>query len=292
MDDNLGKDPAKEPTKDVPEAEAANTPEVSQNPQNDFEPGDMNLPGEPETYRQPVKKQNKAKPAKKTLLKILIIIVVLGVVAGLGYGGFKLLQDSEQTQESAPTSQQPSTETIGALPLSETYTSDSLRLDFKYPSGWQVNEADRGIRIESPDFTYSTTEGEEVTGNFRIYIRKGAREVDGEYLGRAFASQPSQKIAYVEPTSVQLEETLITPFGLDTPDNFALFIVQGTFELKKGDTLGPDYAKEPDAYLIIGGYSSADKQEDLDTNQVSLDRFDQTTEYLTAVEVVRSLQLR
>ena len=95
-----------------------------------------------------------------------------------------------------------------------------------------------------------------------------------------------------EPASNQRKDTFLTNFGLDVPDNFAFFIVQGNFDLKKGDTLGPDFAKEIDAYLISGGFSSSDQTDNLATNTISLADYSNYQEYKTAIEIVKSLNLK
>lgn len=253
----------------------------------------------PESSTKPVKhKKPKSKRSFGSLAKKLAIVaMVSAVLAGLAFGVYKLLIDKDENvpaqNESQSAPAPPAEEAAAdAQPLTESYSSPTLRMDFMYPSDWTVNEADRAITVTSPDFTYADIEGQEINGHFRLYIRKGTDSSDSKYLGRGFAIKPSEKISYSQPESGQRKDTFLTAFGLDKPDNFAYFIVQGNFDLKKGDTLGPDYAKEPDAYLIAGGYSTAEAVDGLGTNQLAINSYDQSSQYKTAVLIVESLKLR
>jgi hypothetical protein len=161
-----------------------------------------------------------------------------------------------------------------------------------HPDGWKASEAGGGVRLSSPNFTYQTKSGEQVDGNFRIYIRLGAREQDGKYIGRGVAIKSSEELKYSDPLPGQRKTTLLSSFGLDKTDNFGFFLIAGNFELKKGETLGPNYGKEADAFIVTGGYSSDELKDDLATNMMSVDGYDQTNAYKQAVAIVQSLQLR
>lgn len=257
----------------------------------------MELPGENERPNESPK--FKAKKNFKFPKKLFIGLLILIIVAGLAFAGWKLFADKEEVAQ--PQSQQPtnqsqtdnsSDEGLVSSELDKEYTNDFLRLSFKYPSSWTVNDVDDAITIKSPDIKYKQNNGMETTGYFKIYIKKGATQSDGEYLGKGYAVANSEKIAYSEPATGQRSETFLTDFGLETPDNFAYFIVQGNFDLKKGDTLGPSYAKEMDAYLISGGFSSSDQTENMATNIVSLDTYKSDEAYKVAIEIVKSLKIK
>lgn len=257
----------------------------------------MELPGDQERPSGSPKFKSKKnfKFPKKLFLGILILIIV----AGLAFVGWKLFADKEEVAH--PQSQQPSNQSqadnsaddgLGSSELDKEYTNDFLRLSFKYPSSWTVNDVDDAITIKSPDIKYKQNNGMETTGYFKIYIKKGATQSDGKYLGKGYAVANSEKIAYSEPATGQRSETFLTDFGLDTPDNFAYFIVQGNFDLKKGDTLGPSYGKEIDAYLISGGFSSSDQTDNMATNAVGLGTYKSSESYKVAVEIVKSLKIK
>ena len=68
-------------------------------------------------------------------------------------------------------------------------------------------------------------------------------------------------------------------------------MVAGNFQLNKGDTLGPDYGKEPETFIVTGGYSSSVLTDDLATNKVPLDSYRQTNAYKQAIAIIKSLKL-
>ena len=167
------------------------------------------------------------------------------------------------------------------------------RLELKYPDNWTVTETtDNGLRIESPEFSYQTIDKGDVTGYFRIYIRKSARSSDGKYIGRGVALQPSEKLVYSQPTISQRKETSLTLFGLDTTDHFAYFLLTPNFQLNTGETMGPNYGKEIEAYIIGGGYSTKTLTDDLATYKVSKDGLTQKNSYKQAIEIIGSLKFQ
>ncbi len=223
---------------------------------------------------------------------ILLAILALG---GLGYGVWKGLPAKDAAAPSPtanPTAPAPNKTTdIPQSPNDVIYKSDDLDIEFKHPKAWTVSEANDGLRITSPDFQYKTVASGEKTGNFRVYIRKGARDIDGSYIGKGVAIKPSEKLVYANPGVGQRPDTLISSFGLATPDNFAFFLIAGNFQLKAGDTLGPSYGREPETFIIAGGYASKDLSDDLATNPVPLDSLANSQAYRQAVAIVKSLKL-
>ena len=155
-----------------------------------------------------------------------------------------------------------------------------------------MSEANGGIRIESTAFTFPAKYQGETSGNFRIYIRQGARKVDGTYIGRGYAVKPSEKLTYTQPAVGQRTETLLSSFGYDTTDNFAYFLIAGNFQLALGDTLGPNYGTEADTYIITGGYTSPTAVDDLATIPVALTYYQTTKAYRQALIILGSLQLK
>lgn len=253
----------------------------------------LELPDQPTA---PSKTPKSPKSPRKFPKKLLLIVLIL---AALGYAGSKFMnnQDNQpakparQTQTPAA-SKEEDTDDVPATTTTEDYENGPLALSLKYPTTWTATDTnDRGVRIISPDFSYETSDGETVTGNFRIYIRKGAREQDSKYIGKGVAVQASEKLKYTSPEPGQRTETSVSFFGLDEPEAFAYFLIAGNFSLKKGDTLGPNYGKESDTYIISGGYSSKDLTDDMATNQVPLDYFAKTNAYKQALEIIKSLKL-
>ena len=233
------------------------------------------------------------KPKSKKPLVIVLIVLVLSA-AGIATVVFlrkdsapseQLLNQSNQTTEKVEFE-------VSAAQGTKTYTNDRMRLSIDYPENWTVTEQGNVTLIESQDFTYNTVSKGEVTGNFRIYIRQGAQSADSAYFGKGYAIVPSEKLIYSKPTTNQRKETFLSSFGLDTTDNFAYFLIAGNFELAKGDTLGPNYGKEPETYIIAGGYSSKDMKEGLETNQVPVDEYQESTAYKQAVEALKTIQIK
>ncbi|CAN5461879.1 hypothetical protein BH10PAT3_BH10PAT3_6170 [soil metagenome] len=234
------------------------------------------------------------KPRRSFKIPMLILAAIL-VLLGGGFLAWKLLlhKSGPATLATNPVvSELKNLEDVPKAQATETYNSTALSVSFKYPKTWKITEATGGIRIESPWFAYSALDHSIVNGNFRIYIRQGSRTIDGKYIGRGVAIKPSETLTYSQPAPGQRTTTLLSSFGLDTADNFAFFMIAGNFQLNEGDTLGPDYGKEPDAYIIAGGYSTPAAVDDLATTVVPLNYYATTIVYKQAVDIISSLQLK
>ena len=221
-----------------------------------------------------------------------ILLVLLGIFA---YS--KIDKKSPTTQENTKTNSQTpvivAKKDVGNTAETKQFENGFLGIKLTHPANWtSVASESNGVRVESPDFSYRTLDKGVVTGNFRIYIRKGARTVDGKYIGRGYAFEPSEKLVYKNPALGQRPDTYLTLFGLNTPDNFAYFFIAGNYNLVKGDTLGPDYGKEPETYIISGGFSAKELEDDMATNPVAMDLIKTSNAYKQAIEIIKSLQLR
>jgi hypothetical protein len=231
--------------------------------------------------------------------KLLIWLSILALLAAGGFYWYSLyLYEPEPIDESTLINDQPTfdnnksvLEDVPRANFTNTYESKNPAVQFEIPPTWDVTEAGDGIRMQSPEFSYSPVEGEEVVGHFRIYIRRGAREQDSNYIGRGLASRKSQKLTYTSPSSDQVPETNLSFFGLDSTDNFGYFFVAGNYSLRVGETLGASYGQEATTYIISGGYSSEDLADDMATHEVSLDYFYQTNAYKQAIDIIKSLKL-
>jgi hypothetical protein len=250
-------------------------------------------PVEPAFPVPPTPDPNTKKHGKKSLIIALVIVAVLVV----GFVIWKLVLNKDKKPGSSQTTSNQIKATTSDVPQTsqaKTYENDILGLKLSYPDTWKATEPDNkdGVRLESPNFSYTTTDKGELSGNFRVYIRKGARDVDSKYIGRGVAIKPSEKLTYSQPVTGQRSDTLLSSFGLDNTDNFAFFMIAGNFQLKVGDTLGPTYGKEAETFIVAGGYSSKDLADDLATNPVPKDGYDQTNAYKQAISIVNSLQLQ
>jgi hypothetical protein len=234
--------------------------------------------------------------SKKAIVTVLVALIIVGISAGAYLLLNKKGGSPKTTPETVASNTQPSEQsTSNDIPVAsntESFTSSPYRITFAYPKSWTVTEAnDNGIRIESPEFTYVKNDGTTTNGYFRIYVRKGARTDDGKYIGKGVTTQSSDKLKYTNPTPSQRKETNLSFFGIDDSSNFAFFLIAGNFDLKKGDTLGPNYGKEAETIIIAGGYSEASLKDDLQTNPVPLDWFKTTNAYKQAITIVESLEL-
>lgn len=225
---------------------------------------------------------------------MIILIVIAGIISWQmffsGDGQKQVDPQSQAARDAKSVNNEPSK--LGGQELSETYTNDFLRLTFKHPKNWAVKDQNDIITITSPQFKYTLKDGSEKEGFFKLYIRQSSTPSEGQYLGRGFAVEQSEKMIYSDPAEGQKKETYLTNFGLDSSNNFAYFVVQGNFALAKDESLGPKFASEPGSYLIAGGFGSADIESPLQTNLLSLSSFKNEQEYKTAIEIAKSLQLK
>lgn len=255
---------------------------------------DSLAPTETQATFKPAEVKFKKKKSRKPLIYSLVII---SVVALLGLVTFKILTHKKSTGTSTSVTQVKTVATptadsdIKAEELTETFTSKILSVSFMYPKSWKVSESANGIKVESPVFNYMPAEAASLDGNFRIFIRQGARDVDSKYIGSGIAIKPSDKLTYTQPAVGQRTDTWLSSFGYNSKDIFSYFLIAGNFQLAQGDTLGPTYGKEPDTYLVVGGYSGSTNADDMSMNSVSLDYYTTTNAYKEALKIIASLQL-
>lgn len=255
----------------------------------------LEMPDGDEPHHKPGSSRT-SRPRRDLIKKLGLVILIVAMLAGAAWGAWYLThrkKSASQSVSQSTTSQSaPKTSDVPAISTTKVFNSDSLALQLTYPTTWTTTEtSDSGLRVESPTFSYQTTNKSVVNGKFRIFIRQQARASDSTYIGRGVAVQPSVSLSYTKPAPTQRQTTYLTNFGLDTPDNFAYFMIAGNFNLKKGDSLGPNYGKEQGTFIIAGGYSSKDLKDDMATNQVPLTGFDSTNAYKQAVDIIKSLQL-
>ncbi len=260
--------------------------------QNNLLKQPVNLPDQP----TPNHAKN-SKKANKFLNKKTYLIGAIGLVL-LGAGAaFLQTRDSSSSQaDSSPqptqAADQPATKSdVPVAGQTRVFTSDILGLEIKHPSSWSVTDKDGGIFIASPEFTYETPEGVSTAGSFIVYIRQGARDIDGKYIGRGYAVQPSEILVYTNPGNDQRKDTNFTQFGFDESDNFGFFMVTGDFSLNKDETLGPNYGREPDTYVIVGGFGAKSQADALGFNSVPLANYQSTNAYKQAVDIIKSIKL-
>lgn len=236
----------------------------------------------------------KTKKSPKGLIVVLVVIVVLLLASAVGWFFF---MRKDTTQPASPTSTDSpnkpvATDDVPEATNTESFTSSPYRITFQYPKTWTVTEDnDNSMLIQSQSFTYKLADGSSKNGNFRVYVRKGATTADSEIIGKGVAIQNSQKLTYTKPTPAQRTETNLSLFGLNNTTNFAFLLITGNFDLKKGDTLGPNFGKEIETVVIGGGYSEPSLQPGMATNPVPVSGFDQTNAYKQALAIIQSFQI-
>jgi hypothetical protein len=261
-----------------------------------------NIPQEHLTDVSPVTSSPVEKASKPLIFKRLVYgLLIIAVLVGAGFAAWKLVPskgEKKQPAKAAQNQQQtaqnadPVALALGDTHLTQTFSSDALNLELKYPQGWTASEQNGAVTVKSPSFDLQDKNGSTSSTYFKLYIKKGADETDGKYLGKGYAVAPSEKLAYSDPAPGQRKSTYLTDFGLDTADNFAYFVVQGNFQLEKGDTLGPKFASEPDSFLLSGGFATDQQKDGLQTIELPIDSYKQNLAYKTGVQIIQSIQLK
>jgi hypothetical protein len=252
-----------------------------------------------ETSDKPARKPSPVRAPKESHKGTIISIILIILAGAAGLGAWKFVLNSSKKADStnvdkiAANNPTPTTKTdVPSANATEVYNSTILNLGFKYPKTWKVTEANGGIRVESPTFNFPASNLGNIDGIFRVYIRQGARKIDGSYIGKGIAIKTSDVLTYTQPEPDQRKTTLLSSFGSETIDIFSFFLIAGNFQLKIGDTLGPDYGSEPDAYIIAGGYTTTAAVDDLAMNAVALDYYATTNAYKQALQIIGSIQLK
>lgn len=256
---------------------------------------DSEMPPPPTLEDETMPKPPKLKKSPKGLVVVLVVFGVLIVAGALGW--FFFMRDTSPPAQQSTSQEAEVTEAVDDdvpdATNTETFTSDPYRVTFMYPKTWKVTEAnDNSILVESQNFNYQTVSGESKEGNFRVAIRKGATTADSDIIAKGVAIQPSEPLKYTNPAPGQRTETNLSFFGKDNVDNFSFLLITSNYTLKTGDTLGPGFGKETDAFLISGGYSESGLEPGLATNQVSVPFFHTTNAYAQANAIIQSLQIK
>lgn len=237
------------------------------------------------------------RPGKRKLRLFRKILIGIGVVLLIGsvvFAAWRYLVKKDHETAKASTVQsgstsQPSQKTTLDANAKQFLPSESLGIGFDYPNDWTATESNGGIAILSPVFTYETANGNKAEGNFKIYIRKGARAEDGVFFGKGYAAKDSQELAYTKPAKGQSSKTLLQTFGYNDASNFAYFMLASNYKLKAGDTLGKNYGKEPNTILVVGGFSDPSLKQDFEMNKMSLDKYESYQQYKQAISIVQTL---
>lgn len=249
----------------------------------------------------------KRSPLPQTLwLRVAVITFIVAALIGLGFYITRFVMSNDTRQSS--TSQQSEQDAISALEeqsknastFNETSASNETitkrtnapRLEVTFPRTWSLTEEAGGVTLASPPFQFTNVRGDTIdNGFFKIYIRQGARSVDAPYFGTGIASVQSTPLTYQNPALGQRETTNISFFGDNATDNTAYLLVAGNYSLNQGETLGSDFASNPETYIVVGGYSSKELSDDLEMHPVDSSFFSSTETYQQGLDIIRSLKL-
>lgn len=236
----------------------------------------------------------------------LVGLASLALIVGGFFGMSLLLSDDpetaetpaviqEDTEEDTPTQEEEDQYIEQNIPTEyqlQTTRTTTPRLEFTYPNTWELTEAEGGVTVRSPEFSFSDSSGAVIEdGYFTVYMRQGARSQDSTYIGAGLASKPSEPLTYSDPALGQREQTSVSFFGTGGRPITDFFLVAGNFSLEPGDTLGPDFASEPDDYLIAGGYSSPELTDDIQMHPVETSFFTGTEAYRQALDIIKALKI-
>lgn len=153
----------------------------------------------------PQKKRNTGK-------RIAIVLTVLVLLAGLGFGAYWLfLRDkpAPQPKKQSNTPAQPSEETQTGT---KHRTSTMFSLEFDYPEDWTINEVDGSNQLtaRSPRTQLKSPNGQTINGQIVFTIRGKGQQLTEFNDGSAIAVRESQKLDYKKPSQVQRGSTYVS----------------------------------------------------------------------------------
>lgn len=243
--------------------------------------------------------------AQNTGQKKRIVLIVLGVVAGLALIGAAVYWwaagSEADTQEEAAVEEVAEDEAASereapSLSPAEaaeivTFNSETLELEFDHRRDWTVTESADGSRVtlSSPPVGYQTVDGEVPAsqGVFTLSIQRGVPQAAQDAINNADAVLDSELIAYNEPTEMQRHYTNVSYAGRDGDLSFV--IITGSAEYDAGEALSGTLPLGDDYYLIAGGFGE-DPDGVLDFDYVPTSEADSQV-VQQAIAVVESLKL-
>src|SRR5690606_29456005 len=123
-------------------------------------------------------------------------------------------------QKSSPTAE-PEPPTI------KTYTSETLMVELSYPSNWKTSEKANQVIFSSPEINYTTKDGKNAKGSFRLIVQKGFSQEDSTTINNSIAVKASELIKYTAPAKDQRSESYLSFLGPDKQTFTFLMITSG-----------------------------------------------------------------
>jgi hypothetical protein len=152
----------------------------------------------------------KLKPDHKLIKRIVKLVVLIVVVAGLGYAAYYFGSHYHSGSNSPVKKTTSSSSSSKIATPSQTYTSSYQDLSFEYPSGWKVNETSSVITATSPATRLTSYNRQSVTGRVIFRVRAQSSSLPEFSAGDATAILPSQTITYTSPATGQRGSTYIS----------------------------------------------------------------------------------
>jgi hypothetical protein len=148
------------------------------------------------------------KPKKKWPRVVGWSVLAILVVAGLGAGGWRLMQQ----KPSAKVNQTVRQTTKSTATDTKAYTSNNLNLGFNYPKTWAVVDSGNGkLTVISPAMKLTDASGQTQTGQVVMTIQnENSADFSAFKTGSAVAVLDSIKLAYAKPASTQRANTYIS----------------------------------------------------------------------------------
>ena len=157
-----------------------------------------------------------AHPRPKRGHGILITVIVVVSVAAAAYGSFwfgtheaNKKQVKNATQSTASITTQNSNANK-AQAQTKQYESTNFGLSFVYPVDWTVTESSAKLTATSPTLSLETAVGARASVHVVLSIQNQTSSITGFPAGGAVASLESDKLSYVQPSTVQRAQTYVS----------------------------------------------------------------------------------
>ena len=155
-----------------------------------------------------------------TLVEVLLLIVVLILVGGLGYLGFKQVNKKSTTSSSSTTATTAKTAAVDPYAGWKTGTLKYEKITFKYPADWTLTDYPPSLQVDNADTTLLASP----SGNV-ITLRTGI--IAGGSPMKTYASVPITFLG--KPTQLKIQASSEGSLVTGTPDQPTGAAVSGGF---------------------------------------------------------------
>lgn len=149
--------------------------------------------------------------------RLFIILIVLIILAGIGYGINWYFSGSKKPLVYKPTGQTVAHNSVAtenktsSKPATRSYTASDFNLSFNYPEGWTVFNGGSGpMTVTSPSMQLTAADGQKVTGLVIMTIQPQGQLPAAFSAGTALAVLNSQIMTYTQPTTSQPSQAYLS----------------------------------------------------------------------------------